>query len=58
MSHITNSVLKKLILKKSKIQTTQMSSHEMVVDRLREGPSNGILWQIIHDEKFSFLVQS
>lgn len=28
-----------------------MSSHEMIVDRLREGPSNGILWQIIHDGK-------
>lgn len=28
-----------------------MSGHKMIVDRLHEGPSNGILWQIIHDGK-------
>lgn len=35
-----------------------MSGHKMIVDRLYEGPSNGILWQIIHDGKIFILVQS
>lgn len=49
MSHIINSVLKIIDPKEiSKIQTTQMSGHKMIVD---EGPSNGVLWQIIHDGK-------
>lgn len=52
MSHIINSVLKIIDPKEiSKIQTTQMSGHKMIVDTLHEGPSNGVLWQIIHDGK-------